>query len=110
MEGDLGAVGAVHGVPTAPDSEGVQGVGVQVTHDSAGTVHSVRSPPHATVLAILLGRGLAGASESGDKDNKPIAVCLRHPSRFKTCLHSNLSIILCCHGISDATHLRYSST
>lgn len=65
MERDLRAVGAEHGVPAASDPEGVQAVGVQVTHHSAGTVHPVCSPPDPTVLTILLGRGLAWASESG---------------------------------------------
>lgn len=65
MEGDLRAVGAEHGVPAASDPEGIQAVRVQVTHHSAGTVHPFCSPPDAAVLAVLLGRGLARASDSG---------------------------------------------
>lgn len=68
VEGDLGTVGAEHGVPAASDPEGVQAVRVQVTHHSAGAVHPVRHPPDTTVLAVLLGRGLARASDSGEKD------------------------------------------
>lgn len=59
VEGDLGAVRAEHGVPAASHPEGVQAVGVQVAHDGAGSVHSVRGPPQPAVLTVLLGRGLA---------------------------------------------------
>lgn len=71
MEGDLGAVGAEHGVPAAPDPEGVQAAGVQVAHHRAGAVHPLRGPPHAAVLAVLLGRGLAGAPEPGREEHHP---------------------------------------
>ena len=67
MEGDLGAVRAKHGIPAAFDSKGVQAVRVQVIHNSTGSIHPVCSPPDATVLTILLGRGLAWASESGER-------------------------------------------
>lgn len=67
MEGDLRAVGAEHGVPAASDSEGIQAVRVQVTHHSAGTVNPVCSPPDPAVFTVLLGWGLARASESAEK-------------------------------------------
>lgn len=53
MEGNLGAVGAEHGVPAASHPEGVKAVGVQVTQDSAGPVHPVCSPPDPAVLPVL---------------------------------------------------------
>lgn len=68
VEGDLRAVGAEHRVPAASDPEGVQAVRLQVTHHSAGAIHPVCSPPDPTVLTILLGRGLARAPESGEKE------------------------------------------
>lgn len=68
MEADLRAVGAEHGVPAASDPEGIQAAGLQVTHHSAGTIHPVCSPPDPTVLTVLLGRGLARAPESGEKE------------------------------------------
>lgn len=69
VEVDLRAVGAEHGVPAASDPEGVQTVRFQVRHHSARTIHPVCSPPDAAVLTVLLGRGLARAPESGEKDH-----------------------------------------
>lgn len=67
MEGDLGAVGAEHGVPAASHSERVQAVRLQVTHHSAGSVHPVCGPPDPTVLTVLLGWGLTRAPKPGEK-------------------------------------------
>lgn len=69
MEGDLRAVGAEHGVPAASDPEGVQAVRLQITHHSAGTIHPVCGPPDPTVLTVLLRRGLARSTKSGEKKN-----------------------------------------
>lgn len=54
MEGDLWAVWAEHGVPAAANSEGVQALGVQVTHHRAGPVDPLRGPPAPAVLPVLL--------------------------------------------------------
>lgn len=96
MEGDLRAVGAEHGVPAASDPEGVQAVRLQVTHNSAGTIHPVCSPPDPTVLTVLLGRGLARAPESGEKEDYLIfthTYKLVHGSTQSSALH--LLLFLC---------------
>lgn len=59
VEGDLGAVGAVQGVATAPDSEGVEAVGLQLRDHGAVAVHPVCGPPKPAVLTVFLGGGLA---------------------------------------------------
>ena len=67
VEGDLRAVRAEHGIPARSDPEGVQAVRLQVRYNSAGTEHPFCSPPDTTVLTVLLGRGLARAPKSGEK-------------------------------------------
>lgn len=55
MEHDLRAVGTEHGVPAGSNPEGVQTVGLQVTHNSAGTIHPICGPPDTAVLTVLTG-------------------------------------------------------
>lgn len=68
VEGDLGAVGAEHGVPAAPNSKGVQTLRVQVTHHRAGPVNPLCSPPAPAVLPILC-RGQVVPPKSGNRDH-----------------------------------------
>ena len=72
MEGDLRAVGAVHGVTAAPDPEGVQAVGLQVTDHGAGSVDPLGGPPGPRVHAVLLrrARGLARAPKPGERERE----------------------------------------
>ena len=67
VEGDLRAVGAVHGATAAPDPEGVQAVGLQVTDYGAGAVDPLGGPPGPRVHTVLLRRGwgLAPAPKPG---------------------------------------------
>lgn len=65
MKGHFRAVGTEHGVPAASNSEGVQGVRLQVIHYSVASIYSVRRPPEPTVFSVLLRRGLARAYKSG---------------------------------------------
>lgn len=64
MECDLGAVGAIQGVPAASNPERIQAVRLQVTHRGAGTMNAVSRPPDLAVFTVLSGRGLAWVSES----------------------------------------------
>lgn len=92
VEGDLWAVGAEHGVPAAPNSEGVKTLRVQVTHDCAGPVNPLCSPPAPAVLPILLWWGQVAPPKSGNRDHNRIlwsglenagSSCLHPPSIFK---------------------------
>lgn len=67
MEGDLWAVGAEHGVPAAPNPEGVQTLRVQVAHHCAGPVKSLGSPPAPAVLPVHLGWGQVAPPKSGKR-------------------------------------------
>ena len=105
VEGDLRAVGAEQGVPAAADPEGVQAVGLQVAHNTAGTIHPVCRPPDAAVLAVLLGRGLARASESGEEEKSQVLhlySCFLGPLLWTS---SQNQVLKCIN-----THLRYSTT
>lgn len=65
VEGDLRTVRTEHGVSAASNSEGVQGVRLQVMHYGVASIHPVRGPPEPTVFSILLRWGLARAYKSG---------------------------------------------